>query len=105
MLHKKYKKQEGVPPGGTRQPDARQPDSRMTMTAAASQPDARQPDSRMTMYNYTCVRRASPDLYNDKSAQTVYKACTSPTRRGNDQLSIYTTEGIIRACTAFWRVG
>ena len=87
MLHKKYKKQEGVPPGGTRQPDARQP------------------DSRMTMYNYTCVRRASPDLYNDKSAQTVYKACTSPTRRGNDQLSIYTTEGIIRACTAFWRVG
>ena len=39
MLHKKYKKQEGVPPGGTRQPDARQPDD----NDGSSQPAGRTP--------------------------------------------------------------
>ena len=57
------------------------------------------------MYKYTRVRRIFSDLYNDKNVQTVYKACTSPTRRGNDQTTIYIPVGFIHACTAFWRVG
>ena len=59
----------------------------MTMTAAASQPDARQPDD------------------NDKNAQIAYKARTSPTRRGNDQTSIYIPGGFIHAYRAFSRLG
>lgn len=57
------------------------------------------------MYIYTYVQRVFSDLYNDKSAQTVQKASERPTRRGNDQTTIYTTAGIIRAYMAFWRVG
>ena len=57
------------------------------------------------MYKYTRVRRIFPDLYRDKNAQTVQKASERLTRRGNDQTTIYTTAGIIHACTAFWRVG
>ena len=57
------------------------------------------------MYIYTCVRRCFPELYNDKNAQIAHKARTSPTRRGNDQISIYTTAGIIRVYSAFSRLG
>ena len=57
------------------------------------------------MYIYTCVRRVFPDLYNDKNAQTAYKARERHTRRGKAQISIYTTEGIIRAYRAFSRLG
>ena len=57
------------------------------------------------MYIYTCVRRAFPDLYNDKNAQIAHKARERPTRRGNDQISIYTTAGIIHAYSAFSRLG
>ena len=53
------------------------------------------------MYIYTCIRRAFPDLYNDKNAQTAHKARTNPTRRGNDQTTIYTTGGFIRVYRAF----
>ena len=53
------------------------------------------------MYIYTRVQRVFSDLYNDKNAQTVHKAPERPTRRGNDQTTIYTTEGIIRAHRAF----
>ena len=56
------------------------------------------------MYKYTCVQRVFPDLYNDKNAQTAQKASECPTRRGNDQTTIYTTEGIIRACGACTRL-
>lgn len=62
-------------------------------------------DYTLIMYIYTCVRRIFPDLYRDKNAQTVQKASERLTRRGNDQTTIYTTAGIIHACTAFWRVG
>ena len=53
------------------------------------------------MYIYTYVQRVFSDLYNDKSAQTVQKASERPTRRGNDQTTIYTTAGIIHAYMAF----
>ena len=57
------------------------------------------------MYIYTCVQRVFSDLYNDKNAQTAQKAPERPTRRGNDQTTIYTTEGFIHAHRAFSRVG
>ena len=57
------------------------------------------------MYIYTCAQRVFPDLYNDKNAQTAHKPPERPTRRGNDQTTIYIPGGIIRAYTAFWRVG
>ena len=57
------------------------------------------------MYIYTYVQRVFSDLYNDKSAQTVQKASERPTRRGNDQTTIYTTAGIIHAYSAFSRLG
>lgn len=53
------------------------------------------------MYIYTYVRRCFPDLYNDKNAQTAYKAPERRTGRGDSQLSIYTPIGIIHAYTAF----
>ena len=58
-------------------------------------------DYTLIMYIYTRVWRCFPELYNDKNAQTAYKTRTSPTRRGNDQISIYTTAGIIHAYMAF----
>ena len=58
-------------------------------------------DYTLIVYIYTCVRRAFPDLYNDKNAQIAHKARERPTRRGNDQPTIYTTAGIIHACAAF----
>ena len=57
------------------------------------------------MYIYTRVQRVFSDLYNDKNAQTAQKASERPTRRGKGQLTIYTTEGIIRVYTAFSRLG
>ena len=57
------------------------------------------------MYIYSHVRRAFPDLYNDKNAQTAHKAPERPTRRGNDQTTIYTTESFIHAYRAFSRLG
>ena len=62
-------------------------------------------DYTLIMYIYTRVQRVFPDLYNDKNAQTAQKARERPIRRGNDQLSIYTTEGIIHAYSAFSRLG
>lgn len=53
------------------------------------------------MYIYTYVQRVFSDLYNDKSAQTVYKASERLTWRGNDQTTIYISVGFIHACTAF----
>ena len=53
------------------------------------------------MYIYTCVQRVFSDLYNDKNAQTAYKARERPTRRGNSQLNIYTPIGYMHAYTAF----
>ena len=58
-------------------------------------------DYTLIMYIYTCVRRAFPDLYNDKNAQIAHKARERPTRRGNDQITIYIPGGIIHACAAF----
>ena len=81
MLHKKYKKQEGVPPGDA-PADACLPAGSAPRTPA-------------------CL----PDQPNDKNAQIAYKTRTSPTRRGNDQTTIYTTGGIIHACSAFSRLG
>ena len=57
------------------------------------------------MYIYSRVQRVFPDLYNDKNVQTVQNARERPIRRGKDQLSIYTTGGIIHAYTAFSRLG
>lgn len=57
------------------------------------------------MYIYTYVRRCFPDLYNDKNAQTAYKAPERRTGCGDSQLSIYTPIGIIHACSAFSCVG
>ena len=57
------------------------------------------------MYIYTYVQRVFSDLYNDKSAQTAQKASERPTKRGNDQITIYIPVGFIHACRAFWRVG
>lgn len=57
------------------------------------------------MYIYTRVQRVFQGLYNDKNAQTAQKAPERHTGRGNDQISIYTTEGIIRVYKAFWRLG
>ena len=53
------------------------------------------------MYIYTRVWRCFPELYNDKNAQIAHKASERLTRRGNDQISIYTTAGIIHAYMAF----
>ena len=49
------------------------------------------------MYKYTRVQRVFPDLYNDKNAQTVHKALECPTRRLNDQTTIYIPGGFIHA--------
>ena len=57
------------------------------------------------MYIYTRVWRAFSDLYRDKNAQIAHKARTSPTRRGNDQTTIYIPGGFIRAYSAFSRLG
>ena len=57
------------------------------------------------MYIYSHVRRAFPDLYNDKNAQTAHKAPERPTRRGNDRISIYIPIGIMHACGACTRLG
>ena len=57
------------------------------------------------MYNYTCVQRVFSDLYNDQNVQTVQKAPERRTGRGKAQLSIYTTEGIMHAYSAFSRLG
>ena len=62
-------------------------------------------DYTLIMYKYTRIRRYFPDLYNDQNAQTVYKPPERPTRRGNDQTTIYIPGGIIRACSAFSRLG
>ena len=56
------------------------------------------------MYIYTYVQRVFSDLYNDKNAQTAYKAPERPTRRFNGQPTIYTTEGIMYAYRAFSRL-
>ena len=61
-------------------------------------------DYTLIMYKYTYIQRVFSDLYNDKNVQTVHKARTSPTRRGNDQTTIYIPGGFIRACRAFWRL-
>ena len=53
------------------------------------------------MYIYTRVQRVFSDLYKDKNAQTVQKAPECPTRRLNDQTTIYTTESIMHAHRAF----
>ena len=57
------------------------------------------------MYIYTCVQRVFPDLYNDKNAQTAYKASERPTRRFNGQPTIYIPGGFIHAYRAFSRLG
>ena len=57
------------------------------------------------MYIYSHVQRIFPDLYNDQNVQTAYKARERLTRRGNDQISIYTTIGFMRAYSAFSRLG
>ena len=89
MLYKKYEK-EGVPRTGGRAHAA----SWMTdRTEGSSQPHAA---SWMTDRHY---------FYNDQNVQTAYKAPERRTGRGNDQMSIYTTGGIIRVYRAFWRVG
>lgn len=62
-------------------------------------------DYTLIMYIYTCVQRVFPDLYNDKNALIAHRASERPTGRGNDQTTIYTTEGIIRACRACTRLG
>ena len=56
------------------------------------------------MYIYTRVQRVFSDLYNDKNAQTVQQAQERCTGRGNDQISIYTTEGFMHAYRAFSRL-
>ena len=53
------------------------------------------------MYIYTCVQRVFPDLYKDKNVQTAQKARERLIRRGNDQTTIYSPGGIIRAYKAF----
>ena len=53
------------------------------------------------MYIYSHIQRVFPDLYNDKNDQTAYEAPERPTRRGNDQTSIYIPGGIIHAYRAF----
>ena len=45
------------------------------------------------MYIYTCVQRVFSDLYNDQNAQTAHKAPECPTRRLNDQTTIYIPGG------------
>lgn len=62
-------------------------------------------DYTLIVYIYTCVRHAFSDLYRDKNAQTAQKARERPTRRGNDQPTIYIPGGIIHACSAFSRLG
>lgn len=57
------------------------------------------------MYIYTYVRRIFPDLYNDKNAQTAYKAPERRTGRGKAQISIYIPGGFMHAYKAFSRVG
>ena len=51
------------------------------------------------MYKYTRIRRRFRDLYNDKNAQTVQKPSERPTRRGNDQTTIYIPGGFMHACS------
>lgn len=58
-------------------------------------------DYTLIMYIYTCVRQCFPELYNDKNAQIAHKASERLTRRGKAQISIYTTESIIRVYRAF----
>ena len=62
-------------------------------------------DYTLIMYIYTCVQRVFSDLYNDKNAQTAQKASERPTRRGNDQISIYIPIGYMHACVAYTRLG
>ena len=56
------------------------------------------------MYIYARVQRIFPELYKDKNAQTVQKARERPTRRGNDQTTIYIPGGFIHAYRAFSRL-